>query len=115
VLGSQPVTLTVDLDSLCSEALHRTMLVRLLHHQSYILCFVFFVTNYQMIWFQSGKYIFFILESIQNFNIFYPAEIAPLETEIAPKSGKYHKIAPITHKTTPHGGILPSLNTTGLE
>jgi len=58
----QPVTLSVALDSLCSDALHRTMLVWLLYHQSYILRFITFLRNKEskwkcikiMKWFQSG-------------------------------------------------------------
>ena len=37
---------------------------------------------HQLLWFQSNKYCF-LLESIQNFSMFQPAQIAPLETEIA--------------------------------
>jgi len=45
-----------------------------LHHQTYVLCFITFVTNHLeskvhvMIWFQSCKYSLF--GSIQNFSIF---------------------------------------------
>jgi len=48
MLDSQPVTFCLALDSQCSEALHRTMLVWLLHHQSYIICFITFVTNHAL-------------------------------------------------------------------
>jgi len=44
ILDSQPVTISVVWDSLCSEALNRTMLVWLLREQ-YDMCFIAFVTN----------------------------------------------------------------------
>jgi len=52
-------------------------------------CFIAFVTNlgvkiYQMIWFQVES-IVFIFGINSKFNIVYPAEMAPLETEIDPQ------------------------------
>ena len=46
VLDSQPVTISVVLDSWCSKMLHRTMLAWLSRHQSDIMCSINFVTNH---------------------------------------------------------------------
>jgi len=46
--------------------------------------------------------------------MFSPAEIAPLETEIGPKSVKLQN-RPLTHKIAPWGAISPMLNITGLK
>jgi len=91
VLGSQPATLSVALDSWCSEALYKTMLVWLLHHQSIIPCFIIFVTNHGV---KSSPYdlvakwqiVFIFWINLKSWYLVYcNPQKSPLESEIAPQ------------------------------
>jgi len=100
MFDSQPVTISVVLHSWCSEALHRTMLVWLLHDQS-DMCFINFVTEskvhqmeskvHQMLWFKSNKYCF-----LNQFKILVCFNLvkSPPWKQKSPPNFVNHKIAP---------------------
>ena len=68
---------------------------------------------HQLRWFQSNKYCFF--QSIQNFSMFKPQEIAPSGMWNRLPNLVSNKIATTTVKIVPYGTISPTLKTTGLE
>jgi len=96
------------------------MLVWWLHHQSYILCFITFVTNHaeskvhQMIWFQSGRYIFCYWNQFRILVYSNLLKSPPWKQKSLPKSGKSKK-RPITHKIAPWRAISPPLKTTAVD
>ena len=114
MLGSQSATISVVLESWCSEELHRTILVWLLRDQSvfYNRCYLTMESKVnQMYWFQRNK------------NSFYQFKNLVVSTCRNRSPGKWnrlpnlvnHKIAPTTHKIAPLGAISPTLKTTGLD
>jgi len=88
MLDTLPVTITVVLDSWCSEAFHRHMLQYLIdalpaRYVFYNLCYE--PWSRKCIKFDSSVANIVCLESNQHLSMFQPARIAPLETEIAPQ------------------------------
>ena len=118
VLDSQPVTTSVVLDSCCSEALHRTMLVWLLRHQSDIMCSIKFVAKHGIerasnVLIPKSQKLFFWnqFKFIERFTcINRPHGSCNRSPNLV-----NHKIAHTAHKIAPRGKSSPTLKTTDLK
>ena len=110
MLGYKPITLSAALDSYCSNACHRTMLVWLLHHQSHIVFYNLFHETeskvHQTNWFQSGKSSFYFWNQLKNFVYSNLQKFPPRNWNRTPNQVNT-KIFSLTHKIAPGERFYP--------